>query len=282
MAPDAASALLDAVRAADRDRYLSVLYAPEASRAALAALYAFNAEIAAVRDRIREPLPGEIRLQWWRDVLEGRSPGGGHPVAAALLDVVERHELPAATLVAMLDARIFDLYDDPMPSTNDLEGYCGETASALVQLAAMVLDPQQAPTVAALSGHAGCAQAIAGLIRLLPLHRARGQCYVPADILAAAGTDAAGFRSAADPQAAARAVAAMAALGRHHLAAFAASAAGLPASLRPAFLPLAVVPGYLAAADRNPAAALAHSVGLPEWRRHTLFLRRALVGFGRS
>ena len=43
-----------------------------------------------VRDRIREALPGEIRLQWWRDVLEGRSAGGGHPVAAALLDAIER------------------------------------------------------------------------------------------------------------------------------------------------------------------------------------------------
>ena len=52
-----------------------------------------------------------------------------------------------ATSATMLDARIFDLYDDPMPSTQRLEGYCGETASALIQLAAMVLDPQQAPTV---------------------------------------------------------------------------------------------------------------------------------------
>ena len=269
---------------ADRDRYLSVLYAPEASRAALAGALCLQcrdrrayATVSASRCPARSGCNGGATCS------RAAAARAGHPVAAALLDVVERHELPAASFAStMLEARIFDLYDDPMPSTNDLEGYCGETASALIQLAAMVLDPQQARTVAALSGHAGCAQAIAGLIRLLPLHRARGQCYVPADILAAAGTDAAGFRSAADPQAAARAVAAMAALGRHHLAAFAASAAGLPASLRPAFLPLAVVPGYLAAADRNPAAALAHSVGLPEWRRHTLFLRRALVGFGRS
>ena len=32
--------------------------------------------------------------------------------------------------VDLIDARIFDLYDDPMPSLNDLEGYCGETSSA--------------------------------------------------------------------------------------------------------------------------------------------------------
>ena len=61
--------VLETLKAADSDRYLSVLYAPEAKRRDLAALYAFNAEIAAVRDRIREALPGEIRLQWWRDVI---------------------------------------------------------------------------------------------------------------------------------------------------------------------------------------------------------------------
>ena len=49
-----------------------------------------------------------------------------------------------------LDARIFDLYDDPMPTRNDLEGYSGETASALIQLAAIVLDPRARPRVAEL------------------------------------------------------------------------------------------------------------------------------------
>ena len=33
--------------------------------------------------------------------------------------------------VDLVDARVFDLYDDPMPSLNDLEGYCGETSSSL-------------------------------------------------------------------------------------------------------------------------------------------------------
>lgn len=64
-----AKIVMEAVRAADHDRYLSALYAPEDKREALFSLYAFNAEIAGVRDRIREALPGEVRLQWWRDVI---------------------------------------------------------------------------------------------------------------------------------------------------------------------------------------------------------------------
>lgn len=62
--------LVTQLRSADPDRYLSTLYAPEDKRAALTALYAFNAGIASIRDRIREALPGEVRLQWWRDVLD--------------------------------------------------------------------------------------------------------------------------------------------------------------------------------------------------------------------
>src|SRR5687767_346179 len=79
--------LMELVRTADRDRYLAALYAPEDRRADLLALYAFNAEISGIRDRVSQSLPGEIRLQWWRDVIAARDAdaGAGHPVAEALL-----------------------------------------------------------------------------------------------------------------------------------------------------------------------------------------------------
>ena len=144
---DAADIVANTVRTADRDRYLATLYAPQDKRDALFALYAFNAEIAGVRDRIHEPLPGEVRLQWWRDLLAGSDPAGaaGHPLAEALTRAITDHDLPRQAFDNYLEARIFDLYDDPMPSRTDLEGYCGETASALIQLAAMVLGRDAAP-----------------------------------------------------------------------------------------------------------------------------------------
>ncbi len=77
------------VREADRDRYLATLFAPAAQRNALFALYAFNVEITRVRDLAREPMPGEIRLQWWREALTGEREGeaAAHPVAAALREI---------------------------------------------------------------------------------------------------------------------------------------------------------------------------------------------------
>ncbi|WP_295813326.1 phytoene/squalene synthase family protein [uncultured Nitratireductor sp.] len=270
------------VRSTDPDRYLSVLYAPEDKRAALFALYAFNAEIAGIRDRVSEPLPGEVRLQFWHDVLtaEARPESAeGSPLAMALLDAIRIHQLPVQPLLDLLEARTFDLYDDPMPSRNDLEGYCGETASALIQLAGLVLDPSSAMRFSQLAGHAGCAQAIAGLLRMLPIHRRRGQCYIPGDLLSAAGTTRENLLNGQDRVAAARAVAAMIALGKHHAATFEAEAKTLTASLRPVFLPAGLSMAYLNRLEMNADKTLDDVVTLAQWRRHWLMFRHAARGW---
>lgn len=276
-----AKIVMETVRAADHDRYVSALYAPEDKRDALFSLYAFNAEISGIRDRIREALPGEVRLQWWRDVIaaEDAGVGTGHPVADTLTAAISAHRLPKSAFENMLEARIFDLYDDPMPSRTDLEGYCGETAAVLIQLAAMVLDPVEAPRFAELAGRAGCAQAMTGLLLLLPLHRKRGQCFVPADILAAAGSSPEEFVAGEGGPGAQRAVAAMIALAQEHLSAFEKSASALPVSLRPAFLPLALSRGYLGKMDGSPHSPLNREAQLSAWRRHWLLLRRATRGW---
>ena len=129
------------VRAGDKDRFLATLFAPQKYRRALYALYAFNLEVARMRELAREPMPGEIRLQWWRDVLAGAGRGevAANPVAAALRDAVVRYRLPPRTLTELIDARSFDLYDEPMASLSDLERYAAQTSSALIELAARIL-----------------------------------------------------------------------------------------------------------------------------------------------
>ncbi|MDO8533514.1 MAG: squalene/phytoene synthase family protein, partial [Xanthobacteraceae bacterium] len=103
------------VREADKDRFLASLFMPAAARPHVFALYAFNVEIARVRELAREPLAGEVRLQWWREALMGSGQGdvAGNPVAAALIDTIERFDLKRDTLTALIDARQFDLYDEP-------------------------------------------------------------------------------------------------------------------------------------------------------------------------
>src|SRR5271169_239813 len=65
--PDRLSPVAALVRRHDRDRYQTVLFAPAARREALFALYAFNYEIARVRESVTQPMLGQIRLQWWRE-----------------------------------------------------------------------------------------------------------------------------------------------------------------------------------------------------------------------
>src|SRR5215467_9957623 len=89
------------VRAGDKDRWLATLFAPANRRAHLHALYAFNLEIARVRELAREPMAGEIRLQWWREVLAGTRLGeaAANPVAAAVVETIARHDLPVQTFL---------------------------------------------------------------------------------------------------------------------------------------------------------------------------------------
>lgn len=268
---------LQFLRQADFDRYLAVLYAPEDKRSALAGLYAFNAEVARIRDVVHDALPGEIRLQWWRDMINGAEHGAvtGHPVAALLLQAMNDYDLPRPVFDAYCEARIFDLYNDAMPSRNDLEGYCGETACTILQMAAMILDVEAAKSSAELSGHAGVAQAVSGLLRLMPLHRQRGQIFVPADILQAVGVSAEQFIEGEDKAAMQRVVSVLCALVREHYAAF--QKQPLPASLKPAFLPVRLVPVLLKRAERQADRVAEQGIELSQIRRQWIYLKTSMI-----
>lgn len=270
---------MSGLRDLDRDRYLASLLTPAKARGAIAALYAFNAEIARIRDVVREPLPGEVRLQYWRDLLQGSAHGSteANPVAAALTDAIRTHRLPVPALIGMIEARVFDLYDDPMETTAMFEGYAGETAAALVQLASLVLDPEAAAGAATIAGHAGVAQAVAGALLLMPTHRARGQLYLPLEILSAVGLDRESFLAGDDRARMSAAIEAFAGLGRDHMRK--ARAAGLlPKSLVPAYLPVALNEPVLAAAQRRPAAVLDGTLRPPQWRRQLRMLGASVTG----
>jgi 15-cis-phytoene synthase len=254
----ASNSIMTELRALDPVRHVAALFVPEPKRDAIAALYAYRAELARIPLLVSEPLPGEIRLQWWRDVVTHDRDGeaAGHPVGAGLLAAMAAHRLPIGPLAAMAEARITDLYHDAMPDMAALETYLGETESGVIQMAAMVLDADAAAGSADAAGHAGMAVGIAGLIERLPWQMRRGLCLLPADMLAAVGTDAAAIL-AGDAAGRGRALAALAASGRDHLAKARRHAAGLPKVLRPSFLPVCLAGRMFAAAERSGAEVFA-------------------------
>jgi phytoene synthase len=143
----------------DKERYWASLYAPTDRRDALYALYAFDHEISRVAAVVREPMAGEIRLQWWRDVLDGKrdEEAAASPIAALLLDVVRRHDVPRQQLIDMIDAHAADLYGD---ATIDIETYGAATNGAMIALAARILGGDNADAQH-IASHAGIARVYA-------------------------------------------------------------------------------------------------------------------------
>jgi phytoene synthase len=268
------------LREGDRDRYLCALLTPDIHRGPIAALYAFNMEIARVRDVASEPMMGEVRLQWWKDLIGGQPHGNAaaHPIAAALQRAIADHALPRQSLINMIEARQFDLYDDPMPDRNTFEGFAGETASALIHLCAQVLNAERSAGSAAVAGHAGVAQLVAGLLLLLPTHRARGQLYIPADILKAADLDRERFLAGKETGQINQAVSAFAALGREHLRRARDDRGAIAPDCFAAFLPVAMAGPVFDRAEKHGALLLETALVLPQWRRQIRFWNAARKG----
>ena len=266
----------DIVHTADRDRYLADLFAPAAARPHLFALHAFNSEVARIRDSVSEPALGEIRLQWWHDALHGDP--GGHPVASALKQAIETFRLPLDAFDNLLEARKFDLYDDPMPSLNDLEGYAGETSSALMQLATIVLAGGEDPGTTELAGHGGVAYALAGLLGALPRHAERRQSYLPGDLVAAHGVDLDDVFAGRTTPPLLALLSEMRSIVRRHLDIARKLIAGIDQALMPAFLPLALVEPRLRILEKPGFDLLRMSSAMLPWRRHWILWRAAKRG----
>lgn len=253
----------------DRDRWLACMFAPAALRPRLHALYAFSLEIARVRETVSDPMPGEIRMQWWVDAIEGEARGDvrAHPVAAALIDTIRAFSLPRAAFTDLVEARRFDLYDEPMTDLRELETYCGRTASALFRLASIILAEGAEPGGADAAGFAGVAYALTGLMRSFPWLAARGQIYVPAEMLETHGvTPAAALIRPAKPGLIA-ALADLRALARRRHAEALAHLPGVAPRARAAFAPLACAPLYIQAMEKADYQPFASRIDVPQWRR---------------
>jgi len=239
---ESAAFCADLVRSHDFARYASTLFLPSDQRRALLAVYAFNTEISRVHEQVSQPLPGEIRLQWWTDMLAGAGHGGveGNPVAAELMLAIRSYRLPVERLSRLIDEHQFDLYNDPMPTMAALEGYINDTACALFSLGAAICC-RQSDEIEHLARHAGLAQGIAHVVATLPRDASRRQLFVPLELLQQhgsgmeevfAGKQTPKLRAALDQ---------LIAEAQGHLKTAFALLADTPPEVRPVFLPLALV-----------------------------------------
>jgi NADH dehydrogenase [ubiquinone] 1 alpha subcomplex assembly factor 6 len=276
------SSLAALVRRHDRDRYQTALFAPAARREALLALYAFNYEIARVRETVTQPMLGQIRLQWWREVLDAAfagAPPRNHPVAVALTAAIREAGLDREPFDQLIDTRERDLAAEPPASLGVLEDYAAGSSAPLVRLALEGLGAWH-PAVEDTARQVGIGYALAGLLRAMPFHARAGRSYVPAELAERAGLDPADYaagRGTPAMRAVAREIADAAA---RHLRAAREGRAAVPRSAIAALLPAVVADRFLIRLQRTQydpfAPALAAPDPLQVWR---LALARLLNRF---
>jgi phytoene synthase len=265
--PDSAAYATQYLRDNDRDRYLATLVLDPKPREAITALYAFSADVASVRDRAREPAAGEIRLQWWADALNGNGHGNvrQNPIAEALLSVVAEYGLPVPALTRLIDARRFDLYQDPMPDLPTFEGYAGETNSALYQLGAMILNGGRPVESGDAAGHLGVAHALIGHLRAFGYNASQGRIFLPWDMFAVCGVKDGEVLAGQASDGLAVALTKLSDIAADHLRKAEAAISALPRTVRPGFAPIAVLKSQLRRLDVE--SPFQRTDDIADWRK---------------
>lgn len=268
------------VRRRDRDRYQTALFAPSDRRGALLALYAFNYEIARVRETVTQPMLGQIRLQWWREVLDAAyagTPSRQHLVVIPMTAAIREFGLSRSHFDRLIDAREQNLADEPPATLAALEQYAEASSAPLIALALEALDVR-APALAAVARHVGTGYALAGLLRAIPFHARAGRSYIPADIAGRERIDPADYAAARTTLGLRTAVRTIAESAAQHLHAARAHRTDIPRPAVAALLPAVVATRHLARLERvgyDPfVPTLAATDPLQIWRLALASLRR--------
>jgi NADH dehydrogenase [ubiquinone] 1 alpha subcomplex assembly factor 6 len=269
---DGLSPVAALVRRHDRDRFQTALFAPVARREALFALYAFNYEIARVRESITEPMLGQMRLQWWRENIAAafeRAPARHHPVVEALAAAIRDLALSREHFDRMIDAREADLANEPPATLAALEDYGEVTSTRLVYLALEALEVRD-PIADEAAYHIGIAYALAGLLRAMPFHARAGRSFIPAELVSHTGLAEQDYCARRTTPTLRAATAEIAAVASRHLAAARIHNGKVPRSALPALLPAVIARRSLVRlrrAEYDPfAPAMAAHDPLQSWR----------------
>jgi phytoene synthase len=183
--------VLPALRSGDRDRYLTVLMCPARARPALAALAAFNLELAQICEATRVPTLGMIRLQWWREAIEAAcagSPGPTSPILDALAPMLRAHTALAAILREMVDARQSDLERIAALDLTSFREQAVASAGGLIR--AWMIVQGVAPAMEAMTqpiAEVACAYAAAGKLRSMRRDARLGKLRLPLELVAQSG-----------------------------------------------------------------------------------------------
>ena len=172
------------VKSYDYDRFLITLFAPGNVREDLFSLYAFNHEVAKIREAVSEPMLGEIRLQWWREAMDGIEEGKprNHEVILPLFEACEKHGLSKENFLKVIDARTADIYDENPKTIEEFEEYLGATSGNLMKIAAYIIGERD-EKVLTMAYDLGLVWGLIGTLRALRYHISLNKLSLPQDLM---------------------------------------------------------------------------------------------------
>jgi phytoene synthase len=266
------------VREHDKDRFLSSLFASAERRPLLHAIYAFDIEIAGIALRVSEPLAGEVRLQWWRDIISGEraEEAAASPVATALRGAMTAVSIDSTLLDTALDAASRDAAREPIRTMEEFARQALDTRGSILRIAAAILGAQEGRSLDILVSHASFAMAALDAVRRFALRASRGQLQIPTELL--------NREDEADWSSGRATPALMAALlqfrteaRRQANDAMAEFARAVPQPAWPAFLHIGLVPLYLDRMESRSYDPFRTPLDVPQWQRQWRLWRLSRV-----
>ena len=281
-ATESALPLAALLRRHDRDRFQTALFAPAERREALLALYAFNYEIARVRESVTDPMLAQIRLQWWREVVAAAfagEPPRHHLVAVALTAAIGDSGLTRAHFDRLIDTRERDLVDEPPADFVALEDYAEGTSSPLVQLALEILGVRRSDTTET-ARQVGIGYALAGLLHAMPFHARAARSFIPEETAGRVGLDPADYFMQRGTPAIRAAVREMAEAATRHLRGARERRRTIPRAGLAAVLPAIVAERFLARLRRTGHDPFSPDLAVPDgWQSWRLAVAALLNRF---
>ena len=245
------------VRESDFDRYAASLFAPPERRAQLLALYGFQRRDRAGARADHQPLAGEIRLQWWIDVLSGKSAGDAQAIRLPRSCCrPSRRAGCRARASASWSKRIGSISMTsrcrPRPRWKAFSTRPRASCSCLARACSRPAQPvERSPLLEALAHHASLAHGLTSLIEAMPRHAARRQLYVPLELFEQFGVSATPCSPGSRSIDLTRLVRSLADEAAREFAEAMKLMPGIDGAMRPSFLLLALVPARLKRLDRD-------------------------------
>ena len=177
------------VRRQAHEHYLASLLLPHSSRSVAFALRALSCEVAAIRDSVSDRRLGQVRAQWWKDVVgkAGEEGSVNHPVARELQALLTNHpDLNKGLLQSLASSRDHFLSDSPFDTLEQVEQYGMDAFSGIYLLLLEAMGNTNGHAKHAVTQLGKC-EGLVTLLRGTPHNSSKRRVYLPSSLLAEMG-----------------------------------------------------------------------------------------------